>query len=74
MSYDGEVVEGGRKLLLGTWNVSGWRSAKIQAVWRELVVDILAVQDTHLAAMPLQWAQSGGALCGRLASRGAITG
>ena len=41
---------------LGTWNMSGWRAAKVRTVLPEIAVDVLALQETHLAVMPLQWA------------------
>ena len=46
----------GGRLRVGTWNMSGWRAAKARAVFAEVSVDVLALQETHLAAMPLQWA------------------
>lgn len=41
---------------LGTWNMSHWTAAKARAAIGETGVDVLAVQETHLAVMPLQWA------------------
>ena len=48
----------GERLRVGTWNMSGWRAAKARAVFAEVSVDVLAVQETHLAAVPLQWAHA----------------
>jgi hypothetical protein len=46
----------GGRLRVATWNMSGWRAAKARAVFTEISADVLAVQETHLAAVPLQWA------------------
>ena len=54
LPYEG-IAAGGR-LRIGTWNMSGWRAAKARAVFGEVAAEVLAVQETHLAAMPLQWA------------------
>ena len=43
-------------LRVGTWNISGWGAAKMRAWWPELPVEVLAVQETHLAVIPLHWA------------------
>jgi hypothetical protein len=43
-------------LRIGTWNMSGWTAAKVRGVFPDIAADVLAVQETHLAAMPLQWA------------------
>lgn len=37
-------------LRLGTWNVSHWTAAKAQLIAAEVGVDVLAIQETHLAA------------------------
>ena len=49
---------GGMVLRVGTWNMSGWGAAKVQTCWPEIPVDVLAVQETHLAVLPLQWAHT----------------
>ena len=46
----------GGRLRIGTWNMSGWKAAKARTVFAEISAQILAVQETHLAPMPLQWA------------------
>jgi exonuclease III len=46
----------GERLVLGCWNMSHWTAAKARTVFEELGVDVLALQETHLAALPLQWA------------------
>ena len=43
----------GGRLRIGTWNMSGWRVAKARAVFGEVSADVLAIQETHLAAVPL---------------------
>lgn len=43
-------------LRLGTWNLSTWSPAKAQIILADIGVDILAVQETHLAAFPLECA------------------
>ena len=43
-------------LRVGTWNVSHWTAAKAHIVASEVGVDILAVQETHLAPFPLECA------------------
>lgn len=44
------------RLTIGTWNLSGWSASKARTVFAEVGADVLAVQETHLAALPLQWA------------------
>ena len=46
----------GDRLLLGSWNMSHWTAAKARTVFADVGVDVLALQETHLAALPLQWA------------------
>ena len=41
---------------VGTWNMSHWTPAKAHIVAAEVGADILAVQETHLAAFPLECA------------------
>ena len=43
---------------IGTWNMSGWSAERAEVVLRDVAVDILAVQETHLASLPLEWAHS----------------
>ena len=43
-------------LTIGTWNISGWTAAKARTAFDDVGAGILAVQETHLAALPLQWA------------------
>ena len=45
-------------LRVGTWNMSGWTAAKAAGVFPLVAAGVLAVQETHLAAMPLQWAHA----------------
>ena len=44
------------RLWVGSWNMSGWQAAKAQMVLAESYADIMAIQETHLAPMPLHWA------------------
>ena len=44
------------RLRLATWNMTGWSAVKAHTVFSEIGVDVLAIQETHLAAIPLQWA------------------
>ena len=44
------------RLTIGTWNLSGWSAAKARTVLAEVGGNVLAVQETHLAVLPLQWA------------------
>jgi exonuclease III len=43
-------------LRLGSWNVSHWTPAKAAIIAQDIGADILAVQETHLATLPLEWA------------------
>ena len=43
-------------LRLGTWNVSHWTSPKASIIASEIGVDVLALQETHLASFPLECA------------------
>ena len=54
---DGALAPGAG-LSIGTWNVSGWSAAKAAVAAQEVAMDILAVQETHLAAIPLEWAHT----------------
>lgn len=44
-------------LRLGTWNMSHWSAPKISMLAATVDVDVLAVQETHLAALPLEVAR-----------------
>ena len=44
----------GGALRLGTWNMSHWSAAKVAVVSTCVHADILAVQETHLAPIPLE--------------------
>lgn len=44
-------------LRVGTWNVSHWAVPKVD-VCKSLGADVLAVQETHLAPVPLETAQT----------------
>ena len=48
---DGEVR-------LGTWNVSHWSAVKADLIATTIGASILAVQETHLAPLPLEWAHT----------------
>ena len=41
---------------MGSWNISHWTSAKAQVALSDIEADILALQETHLAKAPLEWA------------------
>ena len=43
-------------LRLGSWNLSHWTPAKAALIALEIGVDVLAVQETHLATFPLECA------------------
>ena len=45
-------------LRVGTWNMSHWTVAKASLVAYSLAVDVLAVQETHLAKIPLEVAHT----------------
>lgn len=44
-------------LRLGTWNMSHWTAPKVSLVAAVVSVGMLAVQETHLAALPLEVAR-----------------
>ena len=44
------------RLVVGSWNMSHWTAAKARTVFDDVGADVLALQETHLAAVPLQWA------------------
>ena len=43
---------------LGTWNVSHWSAAKATVIAMSIGASVLAVQETHLAPVPLEWAHT----------------
>ena len=43
---------------MGTWNVSHWSAAKATIMATSVGADVLAVQETHLAPLPLEWAHT----------------
>ena len=45
-------------LRVGTWNVSRWCLSRLEVVCDSIAVDLLAVQETHLASVDLERAQS----------------
>lgn len=47
---------GALRLRLGSWNISHWTPAKAGTIAQEIGLDVLAVQETHLATLPLEWA------------------
>ena len=40
-------------LRIGTWNMSHWTVPKVSLVTSRMAMDILAIQETHLAPIPL---------------------
>ena len=42
-----------RVLRVGTWNLSHWTAEKVTTIAQDIPVDVLAVQETHLAKVPL---------------------
>ena len=45
-------------LRVGTWNMSHWTVDKANIIVRDIPVDVLAIQKTHLAPLPLEWART----------------
>ena len=43
---------------IGTWNVSHWTPGRAATIAYDVATAILAVQETHLAALPLDWAKT----------------
>ena len=43
---------------IGTWNLSHWSAGRAEVLLRDIAVDIMAVQETHLAPLPLEGAHS----------------
>ena len=55
---DGRQAAAGRlgdRLVVGSWNMSGWTAPKAETVFAAVNADILALQETHLARDPLRW-------------------
>ena len=52
----GAKDDGGGRLIIGSWNMSGWLAAKARTVFGDIPVSVLALQETHLAKIPLGWA------------------
>ena len=42
-------------LRVGTWNMSHWSVDKVHTIVRDIPVDVLALQETHLAPLPSRW-------------------
>ena len=53
---DGAPSQGG--LRIGTWNLSHWSLDKVAVVAEDIAADILAIQETHLAVLPLERARA----------------
>ena len=66
MACDQQMVEEtpSRSLRIGTWNMSHWTVDKAMVISRDIPVDVLAVQETHLAPLPLEWARTTSASLG----------
>ena len=45
-------------MCIGTWNLTHWSAAKATIIATEVGASILAVQETHLAPLPLEWAHT----------------
>ena len=43
---------------IGAWNLSHWTAARAAAIAYDVAAAVLAVQETHLAALPLDWAKT----------------
>lgn len=54
MGRGAPAPEGG-VVRVGTWNISHWTAAKVALISTMVQADILAVQETHLAPLPLEW-------------------
>ena len=46
------------EVCIGTWNVSHWSPAKATLMATSVGASVLAVQETHLAPLPLEWAHT----------------
>ena len=52
------LAEPSSTIRLGSWNVSHWAAPRAPIIAQELDVDILAIQETHLASFPLECAHT----------------
>ena len=43
---------------VGTWNMSHWSAAKATLIATMVGAEVVAVQETHLAPLPLEWAHT----------------
>ena len=43
---------------IGTWNISHWTAAKVAVIATLVQADVLAIQETHLAPLPLEVAHT----------------
>ena len=57
LQHMGEAPSVG-SLRIGTWNMSHWSVDKANIIVNDIPVDLLAVQETHLAPLPLEWART----------------
>ena len=54
MGGSAPLLIGGQPIIrLGAWNMSHWTAPKVALVAATVRADVLAVQETHLAALPL---------------------
>ena len=51
-------------LRVGTWNMSHWTVDRAGSIAQDIPVDVLAIQETHLAPLPLEWARTSAASLG----------
>lgn len=61
MSHNLQQVEGASlagSLRVGTWNMSHWSADKAHLIAHSIPCDILALQETHLAPLSLEWART----------------
>jgi exonuclease III len=54
----GGLAPGEAVLRVGTWNMSHWTAEKVAMVAENIAVDILALQETHLAQVPVEVAHT----------------
>jgi hypothetical protein len=54
----GGLAPGEAVLRVGTWNMSHWTAEKVAMVAENVAVDILALQETHLAQVPVEVAHT----------------
>ena len=53
-AHEAEAGHASGLLRVGTWNMSHWTVPKLGLLRAELAVDIVALQETHLASVPLE--------------------